>query len=205
MTLALFVLGDMSEQTLPLRIYTTEDAAAEYEANYLSAALKSYAGTIDEHISRITGLASAAPPIDIPPTIDVPSTPNRSPYPSVVDGHGALSVRMDDSPSIPPYRDLPSRQSQSRTLKRSRSGETFQSEFSADENSPRSSKMRGHGLGGKSSGSSGPTGNVNKAAKNARLLKALQDVEWTMREIGSDYGSADGDGMDVDEVEDVVV
>lgn len=125
MTLALFVLGDMSEQTLPLRIYTTEDAAAEYEANYLSAALKSYAGTIDEHISRITGLASAAPPIDIPPTIDVPSTPNRSPYPSVVDGHGALSVRMDDSPSIPPYRDLPSRQSQSRTLKRSRSGKPF--------------------------------------------------------------------------------
>lgn len=198
MTLALFVLGDMSEQTLPLRIYTTEDAAVEYEANYLSAALKSYAGTIDEHISRITGLASAAPSIDVPPPIDGPSTPNRSHPSRSVDGQGALSGWVDESPSNSTYRDLPSRQS--RTLKRSRSGDHLQSEFSADENSPKTSKIRGeYGLGGK------PGGHVNKAAKNARLLKALQDVEWTMREMGRDHGSADGDGMDVDEVEAVVV
>jgi hypothetical protein len=202
MTLALFVLGDMSEQALPLRIYTTEDAAAEYEANYLSAAaLKSYAGTIDEHVSQITGLASTLVPTI--PTIDPLPTPDKFHISTSEHGRGAWSGRMDDTPSKSAYRDLPSRQSQSRTLKRSRSGDILQSDFSvsADENSPRTSKLRGGSMGGKLGG------DLHKAAKNARLLKALRDVEWTMREMGSDYGSgsADGDGMEVDEVEATVV
>jgi hypothetical protein len=175
--LAYFVFAEVADHVVPLCIWISSHEVGKYEEEYVAAGRKGYIQVIDKTLEDVAsapndnglvvnadddGFDSTRTPTKV---ATLAWTPNR---PSSISQISPAGQRQVDG--------LPSRQG--KTLKRARSRDVNSVDgWAEDEVGENTPKTRAAGI---KRGGIAARGGESKVTKNARLLRALRDVESTL-------------------------